>query len=109
MGFDMILTKVNIFYFIKICTMMLLVLYYILTIKGVPYMNENSKTCPFKNSVCDNSCALFIDPQDLNELLLNRLASLGVVDRGYGVCALKTLAMSNARNIFENTTTRRTH
>ena len=72
-------------------------------------MNENSKTCPFKNLVCDNSCALFIDPQDLNELLLNRLASLGVVDRGYGVCALKTLAMSSARNIFENTTTRRTH
>ena len=72
-------------------------------------MNENSKYCPFKNSVCDNTCALFIDPSDLNELLLNRLASLGVVDRNVGICSLKTLAMSNARNIFENTTTRRIH
>ena len=72
-------------------------------------MNENSKRCPFNNGVCDNTCALFIDPDELNELLLNRLASLGVVDKNYGVCSLKTLAMSNARNIFENTTTRRLH
>lgn len=70
-------------------------------------MNENFKTCPFNNNTCDKNCALFINPEDLNELLLNRLASLGVVDRGYGMCSLKTLAMSNARNIFENTTTRR--
>lgn len=72
-------------------------------------MNENSKKCPFSHEICDNTCALFINPQDLNELLLNRLASLGVVDRNYGICSLKTLAMSNARNIFENTTTRRNH
>lgn len=72
-------------------------------------MNENQKNCPFKNMVCDKSCALFIAPEELNELLLNRLASLGVLDRDYGVCSLKTLAMSSARNIFENTTTRRTH
>ncbi len=72
-------------------------------------MDENSRKCPFKNDICDKTCALFINPEDLNELLLNRLASLGVVDRNYGMCSLKTLAMSNARNIFENTTTRRTH
>ena len=72
-------------------------------------MDENSRKCPFKNDICDKTCALFINPDDLNELLLNRLASLGVVDRNYGMCSLKTLAMSNARNIFENTTTRRTH
>ena len=67
----------------------------------------NEKKCPFNNNICDSSCALFINPEDLNELLLNRLASLGVLDRSYGVCSLKTLAMSNARSIFENTTTRR--
>ena len=72
-------------------------------------MSEISKKCPFKLDVCDKTCALFIDPEDLNELLLNRLASLGVVDRNNGMCSLKTLAMSNARNIFENTTTRRNH
>lgn len=72
-------------------------------------MTDISKKCPFKLEVCDKSCALFINPEDLNELLLNRLASLGVVDRNYGMCSLKTLAMSNARNIFENTTTRRNH
>ena len=72
-------------------------------------MDENSRKCPFNHDKCDKTCALFINPEDLNELLLNRLASLGVVDRNYGMCSLKTLAMSNARNIFENTTTRRTH
>ena len=70
-------------------------------------MNEKLKKCPFINGECDNTCALFIDPKDLNELLLNRLASLGVLDRDFGICSLKTLAMSNARNIFEHTTTRR--
>lgn len=71
-------------------------------------MDENTKKCPFNHDICDKTCALFINPDDLNELLLNRLASLGVVDRT-GICSLKTLAMSNARNIFENTTTRRGH
>lgn len=69
-------------------------------------MNDNQK-CPFNNGTCNSECALFINPDDLNELLLNRLASLGVVNRDKGTCSLKTLAMSNARNIFENTTTRR--
>ena len=71
-------------------------------------MNEKRfKQCPFNHNECSFDCALFIDPQDLNELLLSRLASLGVVDRNNGMCSLKTLAMSNARTIFENTTTRR--
>ena len=72
-------------------------------------MDENLKKCPFNQNICDKNCALFINPNDLNELLLNRLASLGVVDRTNGVCSLKTLAMSSARDIFENTTTRRGH
>ncbi len=72
-------------------------------------MDENLKKCPFNQNICDKNCALFINPNDLNELLLNRLASLGVVDRTNGICSLKTLAMSSARDIFENTTTRRSH
>ena len=85
------------------------VFYNILTEKGVPYMNDKKfKRCPFNHDECSSDCALFINPQDLNELLLSRLASLGVVDRNNGMCSLKTLAMSNARSIFENTTTRRT-
>ncbi|MGN0018150.1 MAG: hypothetical protein ACI37S_03820 [Candidatus Gastranaerophilaceae bacterium] len=70
-------------------------------------MNENKKQCPFNNVECNNSCALYIDSEELNELLLNRLTSLGVLNRGKGTCSLKTLAMSNARKIFETTTTRR--
>ncbi len=72
-------------------------------------MDENLKKCPFNQNICDKTCALFINPDDLNELLLNRLASLGVVDKVHGICSLKTLAMSSARDIFENTTTRRAH
>ena len=70
-------------------------------------MNEKIKNCPFNNAECNKNCGLFIDPEDLNELLLLRLSSLGVLDRNNGVCSLKAIAMSNARSIFENTTTRR--
>lgn len=65
------------------------------------------KTCPFNNEVCTNACALFIDIEDLNELLAARLASLGVLERENGVCSLKTIAMSAGRFIFENTSTKR--
>ncbi|MBQ3311643.1 hypothetical protein IJG72_06160 [bacterium] len=70
-------------------------------------MNESNKKCPFSKAECNNSCALFIDSDELNELLLNRLKSLGVLNKDFGTCSLKTLAMSNARKIFETTTTRR--
>ena len=69
---------------------------------------KNEKKCPFNNgTVCNKECALFIDTNDLNELLAARLASLGVLDRQNGICSLKTLAMSAGRYIFENTTTKR--
>ncbi len=65
------------------------------------------KNCPFNHGECTSDCALFIDTNDLNELLAARLASLGVLDRDNGVCSLKTLAMSAGRYIFENTSTKR--
>lgn len=71
-------------------------------------MEENNvveKSCPFGNQKCSKECALYIDCDELNELLGARLSSLGVLDRKKGTCSLKTIAMSSARYIFENTTT----
>lgn len=65
------------------------------------------KKCPFNQGACTNECALFIDANDLNELLAARLASLGVLDKENGICSLKTIAMSTGRYIFENTSTKR--
>lgn len=65
------------------------------------------KNCPFNHAECTCECALFIDATDLNELLAARLTSLGVLDKENGICSLKTLAMSSARYIFENTSTKR--
>ena len=67
----------------------------------------NEKKCPFNNNICNSDCALYINPEYLNELLVSRLSSLGVLNRDSGVCSLKTIAMSNARTIFERTTTRK--
>lgn len=69
--------------------------------------NKVIKNCPFNRDICDNTCALFVDVEDLNELLGARLSSLGIVDKESGSCSLKTLAMSAARYIFENTSTKR--
>lgn len=65
------------------------------------------KNCPFSQGICSAQCALFIDNNDLNELLAARLASLGVLDKENGICSLKTIAMSAGRYIFENTSTKR--
>lgn len=65
------------------------------------------KDCPFNHGACTNDCALFVDVNDLNELLAARLASLGVLDKENGMCSLKTIAMSAGRYIFENTSTKR--
>jgi len=71
-------------------------------------MSENKiKHCPFNHGECNSDCALFIDNTDLNELLVARLSSLGVLNKEVGCCSLKTLAMSSGRYIFENTTTKR--
>ena len=65
------------------------------------------KKCPFNNEVCNESCELYIAYDELNESLAARLSSLGVINRGNGTCSLKTLAMSSARRIYENTNTKR--
>lgn len=70
-------------------------------------MSEVIKKCPFNQDNCTAECALFIDTENLNELLAARLSSLGVLDKDNGICSLKTIAMSAGRYIFENTSTKR--
>lgn len=65
------------------------------------------KTCPFKNEICNEECALYIAPEEMNELVLNKLSSLGVLERSTGICSFKTAALSANRYIFENTITKR--
>ncbi len=71
-------------------------------------MDENIiKTCPFaENRVCNDTCPLYISPDELNEFVVARLSSIGVLDRANGECSLKLLALSQGRAIFENTNTR---
>ena len=62
------------------------------------------KNCPFKNTVCDENCALFINSKELNEMVANRLKSLGVIScDGDGICSIKNMALAQSRFIFENT------
>lgn len=65
------------------------------------------KNCPFGNDECNAECSLYVNFEDLNELVATRLSSLGVVDRTSGTCSLKMLAMSSGRYIFEHTITKR--
>jgi len=66
-----------------------------------------TKTCPFGNKkTCDNTCSLFISPEDLNEFVIARLGSIGVFDRNQGECSLRMLALSQGRRIFESTNSR---
>ena len=65
------------------------------------------KTCPFsENKPCDSYCPLYINPEELNELVSARLCSIGVIERTEGECSLKMIALSQGRMIFENTKTR---
>ena len=62
------------------------------------------KNCPFKNETCSSDCALFIKTNELNEMVANRLKSIGVISCGSdGVCSLKNMALAQSRFIFENT------
>lgn len=62
------------------------------------------KNCPFKNGQCDETCALFIKPEELNEMVANRLKSIGVITcEQEGICSLKNMALAQSRYIFENT------
>ncbi|MDD3593135.1 MAG: hypothetical protein PHX18_00735 [Candidatus Gastranaerophilales bacterium] len=60
--------------------------------------------CPFNSSdkSCNSSCALYIAPEELNELVLNKLASLGLMKRDEGICSYKHMALCMGRNIFES-------
>ena len=70
-------------------------------------MDENIKTCPFaENRVCNDTCPLYISPDELNEFVGARLSSIGVLDRANGECSLKLLALSLGRSIFEIKNTR---
>ena len=63
------------------------------------------KKCPFNQDECNSECALFIAPKELNELVENRLHSIGVFDRVNGMCAFKNLALGESRYIFEKSST----
>ena len=66
-----------------------------------------SKTCPFSSAKeCNAECPLYIAPEDLNEFVTARLASIGIMDRKMGSCSLRVLALSQSRMIFEKTNTR---
>ena len=66
-----------------------------------------NKTCPFGNGrKCDNTCPLFISPDDLNEFVTARLGSIGVIDRYEGECSLRMIALSQGTRIFEKTNAR---
>ena len=62
------------------------------------------KNCPFKNDICNSECALFIKADELNEMVANRLKSIGVISHDSdGICSLKNMALAQSRYIFENT------
>ena len=61
------------------------------------------KKCPFNKEECSTDCALFIAPDDINELVSARLTSIGVFDKENGLCALKGIGLSSARFMFERT------
>ena len=62
------------------------------------------KNCPFKNENCSCECALFIKTTELNEMVANRLKSIGVISADCdGICSLKNMALAQSRYIFENT------
>jgi len=60
------------------------------------------KFCPMnKKTICSENCALYIAPTELNEVVMNKLASLGLLQRDEGICAYKHMALCMGRNIFE--------
>ena len=64
-------------------------------------------TCPFsEKKECGKECPLYISPDDLNEFVVARLSSIGVMEKTKGMCSLRMLALSQSRAIFENTKTR---
>ena len=64
-------------------------------------------TCPFSTKkTCSDNCPLYISPDSLNEFVVARLSSIGVMERTKGMCSIRLLALSQSRAIFENTKSR---
>lgn len=64
-------------------------------------MENNDKTCPFKEEkICNSTCALFVHPDELNETFRNKLKSIGVLLEE-GMCSFKNLALVDSRKLFE--------
>ena len=65
-------------------------------------MEDQPKTCPFKDErICNENCALFLHPEEINETFGNKLKSIGVLSSG-GMCAIKNIALAESRKIFES-------
>jgi len=47
-------------------------------------MQEEKVFCPFNSGECSPNCALYVSPEELNEVVRNKLASVGVIDRTKG-------------------------
>ena len=65
--------------------------------------DKNKKDCPFNKEECSANCALYISPEDLNETVKNKLASVGIIDRKTGLCSIKNIALGISRYMFEKT------
>lgn len=66
-----------------------------------------NKLCPFnKDNECNDNCSLYISPNELNDFVVSKLSSIGIMNREHGSCSLKILALSQSRVVFENTNTR---
>lgn len=63
--------------------------------------SDNKKVCPFNRRKCTKECALYIDPNELNEAVRNKLASIGVIGRDSGLCSLKNLSLCIDRMLYE--------
>ena len=61
-----------------------------------------TKTCPMNNIECNENCALYISPTELNEVVKNKLASLGLISRDEGICSYKHIALCMGRNVFDS-------
>jgi hypothetical protein len=64
---------------------------------------EKIKLCPFSQKECNSECSLFIHPMELNEVVRNKLASIGALDRERGSCSLKNLSLGISRILYEQT------
>lgn len=64
-----------------------------------------NQECPFNKEYCDSKCALYINPNDLNETVQNKLSSIGVISKDDGICSFKVMALSSSRFIFEKSLT----